>query len=476
MMDDPEIVPEDIKDVFERQQRFKSVLRNTGHTERIRKLKAIRSWIRAHRNEIREALYRDLHKPVSEADLWEMYVVIREINYAIRHLRRWMKPIRIRRDLLFLHARPSVIYEAKGQVLIIAPWNFPFLLSIGPLISAVAAGNCITLKPSELAPGTSAVLKKLVEDLFPIDEVAVFEGDKEIAISLLNQPFDHICFTGGTETGRRIMLAAAANMSSVTLELGGKCPAVVERTANLRDAVKKIAWGKFSNAGQTCVAPDYVLVEDAVHDAFIKLLVDEINQNYICPVSDPEGESNGMTRIIDEKHFVRLGTLFEEAKGSGAETVTGGVFDNKTRWIEPTVLRGVKPGMRLMREEIFGPILPVMKFSKPDEATEMINSLSSPLAVYIFSRNRHFRSGLIRDTGSGGVCLNDLVIQFVHPGMPFGGSGKSGIGRLHGYAGFKEFSNQRTILSGNTLNALKLLYPPITPVRQKLIDFLFRHW
>lgn len=466
---------EEIGRVFAAQKKHRAGLHQFTAAERIQRLKSIRTWIRAHRAEIRAALYQDLRKPADEADMWEMYVVIREIDYAIRRLRRWMKPKRVRRDLFLLHARAFIRYEPKGQVLIIAPWNFPFQLAMGTFVSALAAGNRIILKPSELAPETSRVMLQLVSDLFPPEEAMVFEGDKTVAIELLKHPFNHVFFTGGTAVGRKIMQAAAGSLASVTLELGGKCPAIVHASADIRDAVGKIVWGKFSNAGQTCVAPDYVVVDDKIHDRFCSELAGELAKRFSCSRQD-EPETAGMVSIIDDNHFRRLQALFKDARDKGAELVAGGRFDPKNRCIAPTVLCRINPDARILREEVFGPILPVLSFRTSDQLLGMIRESGSPLGTYVFAKEKDFQRKMLLNTVSGGICFNELVVQFIHPGLPFGGIGESGIGRAHGYAGFKEFSNERPLLAGNRFSPVKLIYPPITPLKQKIIDLVFKYF
>ena len=466
----------EIKPVFELQKQNVLNLRQTGVADRIKKLKAIRRWIRKHRPEIREALFNDFRKPADEADLWEMYVVIKEINYTIRHLRRWVKPARVRRELLFLNIRSRIRYEPKGVVLIIAPWNFPFMLALGPFISALAAGNGIVLKPSELAPHTSHLIRRLVTELFTPEEYAVVEGDKQVAIELLKYPFDHIYFTGGTEIGKKVMQAAAKNLSSVTLELGGKCPAIVDQSANIKDTVAKIVWGKFSNAGQTCVAPDYVLVHQDIADTFLSELVIGIEKSFRCRDRTPSQVFEGMASIVDENHFLRLQELYNDAVKKGAEVLTGGYFDAGKRCLTPTVISNIPSEARILSEEVFGPILPVVSFSSTEEALKIIHMHGYPLGVYVFSNIKDFQNEMMHKTVSGGVCFNELVLQFVHSGLPFGGVSASGFGRAHGFAGFKEFSNQRSLMAGNRFNPVKLIYPPLTPLKRKIIDLVFRYF
>jgi aldehyde dehydrogenase (NAD+) len=358
-------------------------------------------------------------------------------------------------------------------VLIISPWNFPFLLSIGPLISAIAAGNRAVLKPSEISRNTSLVVKKMMGDLFPEDEVAVFCGKKEVATQLLKYPFDHIFFTGSTEVGKIVMSAAAVHMSSVTMELGGKSPAVVDETANLLEAAKKIVWGKFMNGGQTCVAPDYVLVHQKVSKSFIQLLKDQLEAYY--GKNEAQRSANpDFARVIDSRHYIRLKNLLKDCLQNGAHMQTGTLPDNGDMYVAPTILSGVSSDVALMKEEIFGPILPVLEYQTLEKAIELIRENDKPLAIYLFSKNKKTSRTIFSMTQSGSGGINEVIIQFIHPNLPFGGTGSSGFGKAHGYAGFKAFSNERSFIKGHRWNPLKLLYPPFTGWKRKIVDILIR--
>jgi len=315
----------------------------------------------------------------------------------------------------------------------------------------------------------------MIRELFPEDEIAVICGGIDMATELLKYSFDHIYFTGSTEVGKIVMTAAAKNLSSITLELGGKSPAVVDNTANLEDAAKKIAWGKFINAGQKCVSPDYVLVQENILSTFIELLKKNIADSYGQDETQRTA-SPDLARIIDDRHYQRLKNIISEAAANGFKIECGGVPNNGDRFVPPTVLSGNHLDLQLMREEIFGPVLPVLPFSRLEKAVEIINQRPKPLAVYIFSHDRKNIQKISRTTGSGGVCINEVSIQFIHPNLPFGGVRESGFGNAHGYFGFKTFSHERAFLKGSRWNPLKLLYPPYNGFKEKLTDILIKYF
>lgn len=467
--------PEDLYRIYKAQQSQKMIIRQTTATERISKLKRIESWIMNNRLLIQEAIYADFRKPKLEVESQEIYVTLTEVRHAIRHLKKWMKPIPVRRTLPLILTRSWIEYVPRGVVLIFSPWNFPFLLSIGPLISAMAAGNCVMLKPSEISIHTSRLIKKMVSELFPENEIAVICGGIDIATELLTYPFDHIYFTGSSEVGKIVMKAAAKNLSSITLELGGKSPVVVDQTANLKDAARKIVWGKFINAGQICVAPDYVLVQESVYFEFIEVL----KSNVACSYGKDETQQAAtadFARIIDERHFTRLKNIITEALAKGYNLVCGGIPTNGDRYIAPTILTGNNLDLKLMQEEIFGPVLPVVPFTSIEMAIEIINQRPKPLAVYIFSHDQKNIRTISALTLSGGVGINEVTIQFIHPRLPFGGVRESGFGNAHGYFGFKTFSHERAYLKGSRWNPLKLLYPPYTNFKEKLTDLLIKYF
>ena len=386
----------------------------------------------------------------------------------------WSKPKKIDAPLTYLGTRAEVRFEPKGVCLIIAPWNFPFNLCIGPLVSCLAAGNTAILKPSELTPHTSTLIKEMIAETFEEDTVAVIEGGAEASTHLLNLPFDHIFFTGSPSIGKIVMKAASSNLTSVTLELGGKSPTIIDATANLTDVAKRIAFGKFLNNGQTCIAPDYVLVEEKIKDKFIEALRTAVLKLF--------GEQNAITehspsyaRIVNDRHFSRINLLIQDALQKGAKLEMQGEVNEQTRFIHPMILSDVPTNCLLMEEEIFGPVLPVLTFNSPDEVIHLINSKPKPLALYIFSHSRKFRENILSQTSSGSVVINDCVLQFTHPNLPFGGVNNSGIGKSHGHYGFMAFSNEKPILRQKSgFSSLYFLYPPYTNNMKKLVNILLR--
>jgi aldehyde dehydrogenase (NAD+) len=464
-----------IAQIFQKQQTNKPSIIQSTAAERISRLKRMETWIINNRQPIQEAVYTDFRKPKLEVESQEIFVTLTEIRFAIRKLKKWMRPTPVRRTLPLILTRSWIEHVPRGVVLIFSPWNFPFLLSIGPLISAIAAGNCVMLKPSEISIHTSRLVKKMIRELFPENEIAVICGGINVATELLKYSFDHIYFTGSTEVGKIVMTAAAKNLSSLTLELGGKSPAVVDDTANLGDAAKKIIWGKLINAGQKCVSPDYVLVQENIFSKFLELLKKNIANSY-GEDEIQRAASLDLPRIIDDRHYQRLKNIISEAVASGFKIEIGGIPNNGDRFVPPTLLSGKHSDVQLTREEIFGPVLPVIPFSNLAEAIDIINQKSKPLAVYIFSHDHKNIHKISKSTSSGGVCINEVTIQFIHPNLPFGGVRESGFGNAHGYFGFKTFSHERAFLKGSRWNPLKLLYPPYNGYKEKLTDILIKYF
>ncbi len=466
---------ENLRRVFHLQQENRYRVAQTSARERIKKLKRLQHWILENRERIREALYRDFRKPPAETDLTEIYVVLSEIKHAIRHLKKWMKPRRVRPTRALLTTRAWIRYEPRGVVLIISPWNFPFNLTFGPFVSALAAGNCIIVKPSEYSFHTSRLMKQMVEELFPPQEAYLFEGDQRVARELLTYPFDHIMFTGSPVVGKEIMKAAAEHLTTVTLELGGKSPVIVDETANVDDAVQKIAWGKYMNKGQTCIAPDYLLVHRKIYPEFMQKLKDFIKQTYGSTEEERLRNPN-YSRIISSKHHQRLVQMLRFAVAQGAHLEMGGKAEEMERYIDPTIITDVPLDSPLMQEEIFGPILPVIPFEELSEVYRIIRQLEKPLALYIFSNSKQNIAAILENTTSGGVCVNDVVLHFLHLNLPFGGINNSGHGNAHGYYGFKAFSHERAVLKHSRFSPMKLMYPPYTRRVQRLIELLLRYF
>lgn len=451
---------DELERVYAKQLARRAAVGATEAGERIEKLRRLREMILTRRADLHAALWEDYRKPAPEVDLSEIYPAVSEARHAIRHLRRWMKPRRVATPLALLGSRSRIVYEPKGLVLIISPWNFPVNLTFGPLVSAIAAGNCAIVKPSEMTPHTSACIKRIIAEVFDEDEVAVIEGDAGVAEALLKKRFDHIFFTGSPAVGKIVMKAAAEHLTSVTLELGGKSPVIVDRTANLDEAARKIAWGKFLNSGQICIAPDYLLVDEAVRAPFVEKLRAAIR---------PE---TGW--LVNDRHAARVKRLFDGAVSGGAEVVSGGSFDERN--VGPTVIDNVASDAPIMQEEIFGPVLPIIPYRTLDDALRVINEREKPLVLYLFSRSRAVIRDVLRGTRAGGTAVNDTLVQFYQLNLPFGGVGNSGMGKAHGVFGFEAFSNARGVLEQRTrFSTIQLLYPPYTKLKQKLIDFTIKY-
>ncbi|HEX2832338.1 MAG TPA: aldehyde dehydrogenase family protein [Thermoanaerobaculia bacterium] len=448
--------------IYEAQQKNRAAVAMTTAAQRIEKLRRFERALFTHRDEIRKAMWEDYRKPPEEVDLSEIYPVASEARHAIRHLKTWMRPKRVSTRLALFGSTSRIIHEPKGVVLIIAPWNFPFNLTLGPLVSAIAAGNCAILKPSEMTPASTACMKRILGELFPENEVAVVEGDASVAQALLAKKFDHIFFTGSPAVGRIVMKAASEHLTSVTLELGGKSPAIVDASANLDDAAKKIAWGKAFNCGQICIAPDYVLVHETVRDAFLSKLRASF---------DALGENGSRGILVNDRHAARLHRLLDDAVKQGAEVVIGGTGEG--RELKPTVITNVAPDAPVMQEEIFGPILPVLTYRSLDDAFATIEQRERPLVLYVFSRAKDVIRRIVSRTRAGGTAINHTLIHFYQLELPFGGVGHSGVGKSHGFYGFEAFSNARGVLHQRLpFSAIELLFPPYGAKLQKfLIDF-----
>ena len=468
-------IQERIDRVFAAQSANRLSVAATDAKARVKKLKAILHWINGNRQKIYDALYADFQKPPPESDLTEIYYVTTEIKHAIQHLQDWMRAKPVSPTLAYLSTRAELRYEPKGQVLIIAPWNFPFNLTIGPLVSAIAAGNCVIVKPSEYTPNTTALIRDMLAELFPENEIAVFQGAAEVSQALLAKPFHHIFFTGSPEVGKIVMKAAAEHLSTVTLELGGKSPVIVDESANVSDAAAKIAWGKWTNNGQTCIAPDYLMVHEKVYDGFLAGLKQNIEKFYGATEEDRRN-SPDYGRVASTRHHARMKQMLDDSVNMGANVFIGGKMDADARYLAPTVLTDVPPNAPVLQEEIFGPLLPVIKIKNLDEAIDRINAGEKPLAMYVFSRTSKNIGRSLDQTSAGTTCVNDCLIQYLHPNLPFGGVNNSGHGNSHGYFGFKAFSHERAVLRHNALAPMKLMYPPYTNFVKRIIGLVTRYF
>jgi aldehyde dehydrogenase (NAD+) len=461
-----------IDQVFLDQKRSIQKLRTEPVKNRIERLQKLRKWIHANRRQIHDAMYADFQKPPVEVDAIELFHVLNEIKLAVDNLEAWAKPKKIDAPITMIGTRSFIQYEPRGVCLIISPWNYPFSLAIGPLVSALAAGNSAIIKPSELTSNVSALINKMVDEIFDKNVVHVTEGGPETSQYLLTLAFDHIFFTGSPAIGKIVMKAAAENLTSVTLELGGKSPAIITHSANLKDAAQRTAVAKFVNNGQTCIAPDYVLVDEKIASKFVQ---EVIGQTKTLFSENDFQKSGSYCRIVNERHFTRLNELLQDALNSGAKLEFGGSVEQSTRFIHPMILTNVPASSRLMNEEIFGPILPIVTYRTLDEALNFINEKPKALALYVFSTQRKIQQKILKETSAGAVCINDAGIHFLHHSLPFGGVNNSGIGKSHGHYGFIAFSNEKPVLKQKSgLTSVRAFYPPYTSFSKKLMDWFLK--
>ncbi|WP_340371877.1 aldehyde dehydrogenase family protein [Peribacillus sp. FSL E2-0218] len=432
----------EINRVFQLQKKHQKVMRSTTAEQRKAKLNRFLEVVVAHEEEIIEAVRQDVRKPHHEVKRAEILGTIKSIQDNINNLDEWMAPKEVGSSLN-PDAKGYLMYESKGTCLVLGPWNYPFMLTMAPLAAAIAAGNCAIIKLSDFTMKTSNIAAKIIREAFDESEVAIFEGDVDVATELLEQPFDHIFFTGSTNVGKIVMTAAAKHLSSVTLELGGKSPTIIDEGYDLLDAAKKIAVGKFVNAGQTCVAPDYLYIKEDSQAEFTNHLQAIVQAGFL--MEDGTADRNKFTQIVNERNFNRVKALFDDAIEQGAEVVFGGQFDLSDRTIAPTVLKNVTHDMKIMQEEIFAPILPLLTYEELDEVIDSINESDKPLALYVFSSNQEVIDEVLTHTTSGNASVNDVVVHFTDYNLPFGGVNTSGIGSYHGIYGFKAFSHEKGV-------------------------------
>jgi len=423
-------------------------------------LQAMRRMLVEREPELRDALEADLGKPSTEAYATDIGFVVAEIDYTLKRLRGWMRPTRVRTRLVTKPSRGQIIREPLGVVLVIAPWNYPVHLALAPMVGAIAAGNCVVVKPSEVTAHTSAALARLLPEYFDNECIAVVEGGVPETQALLAERWDHILYTGNGTVGRIVMEAAAKHLTPVTLELGGKSPTIIDETADLEIAGRRVAWGKFLNAGQTCIAPDYVLVARPAVDAFLEHVRRAVYDFY---GHDPKTSAD-YARIVDDRHWKRLVGLLD----SGT-VVIGGERDEGTRYLAPTVLRDVTPDAPVMQDEIFGPILPVLTVDSVDEAIAFVNERDKPLALYVFSKSSSTVQRVLDETSSGGACVNATMYHVAVPSLPFGGVGPSGMGAYHGRSSFETFSHAKSVLRKGVKPDPALAYPPYTKTKDKIL-------
>ena len=450
---------------FKKQKDFQLEKGQIPYKQRVGMLNALQRAVEhTFRKDIIEALAADLGKPKVEAELTEIFQIIGTIKHAKSNLHKWMRPKKVATPLAMLGASSSYIHEPKGVCLIISPWNFPFNLTIGPLASAIAAGNSVIIKPSEVTPRSSEVMGDIVKTIFQEEEVSLFQGAVETSTALLELPFNHIFFTGSPAIGKIVMAAAAKHLASVTLELGGKSPTIIDATANLDSTAKKLMWAKSLNCGQICVAPDYILIEEGIKDKFLALC----KKWLVTFFGEDSKSSESYGRIVSDKHYKRLEEHLENAVSSGGKLIAGGQVDAASRFIAPTLIDNVDPEASVLKDEIFGPILPIVTYSSLDEAINYINTKERPLALYIYSRSKANIKTIIKNTKAGGTVVNNSNIQFGNHELPFGGINNSGVGKSHGFFGFEAFSNKRAIMKQHTFGVTEMLFPPYTRFTETL--------
>jgi aldehyde dehydrogenase (NAD+) len=455
---------EDVRSVIDAQRKFFATGKTFDITYRLEILKKLRKLIIQNEQEIVDALWKDFHKPEFEVIGTETRFVLKELNFTIRKLKSWARSGRVRTPMVHFLAHSYIVPQPYGQVLVLSPWNFPFQLAFLPMLGALAAGNCVILKVSRQVPEIVTVMEKILNH-FPQELVTMIYGDHDISDFLLDQNFDYIFFTGSCSIGKHVMRKAAENLTPVSLELGGKNPCVVASDAKLDFAAKRIAWGKFINAGQTCISPDYLLIDKKVKDKFLELISQEIRSFY----GDIPEKSNDFARVINADSVNRISAILKNSK-----VVTGGLMNPEARYVSPTVIKDVKPDDPIMQEEIFGPVLPVIDFDDFDEVYDIIEQNPKPLATYIFSGNKKLIREFLMKTRAGSAGINETVMQIASPYLPYGGVGCSGIGRYHGKKSFDTFSNNRSVLVKSNLLDIWLRYPPYSKFKTKIISFLMR--
>ncbi len=452
---------------IKRTKRKQEIFFEQGKTKdvsfRKEKLKILKKVIEENEVNIIDALKEDLGKHPVESYVTEIGLVLKEISLFLKNIKKWTKPKKVKTSLIHFHSSSYIYKEPYGNVLIFSPWNYPFQLSLLPLVGAIGAGNTVILKPSEYSPAVSSIISKIIGDNFSEEYIKVIQGEKEVSKFLLKQNFDYIFFTGSKNVGKIVMKAAAEHLTPVTLELGGKSPCIVNHDARIDLAARRIVWGKFLNAGQTCVAPDYLLLNKKVKEEFLEKVSKYIVQFF----GDQREKTDDYSKIINEKHFKSL-------KGylNSGNIITGGVTDKDKLYISPTIIDQVNLEQEIMQEEIFGPILPVIEFENRSEIIDIINDLSDPLALYIFSESKKFQEDILKRVKAGGCTINDTIIHVSSPYLPFGGIGESGMGVYHGKYSFDTFSHKKSVIKKTTLFDLPLRYPPYKGKLKWLKKFL----
>ena len=460
-----------IDNAFARQQGYALELRKSDYKRRIAVLDRFEQVFRASEEKIYKSAAADFGKPQAEVDIAEIMAFLMELKHVRKNLKKWMKPVPVRATMMLFGTSSKIVKEPKGVTLVVSPWNYPFYLTFGPMISSIAAGNTVIIKPSEMTPNMSAIISEIVEKAFSPEEVCLFQGEADVASYLTSLPFDHIFFTGSPAVGKHVMAAAARNLTSVTLELGGKSPVIVDQSVDIKKAVKPIAWGKFINNGQTCIAPDYLYVHESIKDEFVTEMVACVEKHY--GLGNVAKDNADYCQIVNDSHYQRIKRLLTDAQAQGGKLITGGQTDDVERFIAPTLIEGMSKNAAIMCEEIFGPLLPIITFTDLDEVISYVNSKPKPLALYIFSKNSRNIEKILTETSAGDSCINQTMMHNAHQNLPFGGVNNSGIGKSGGLWGFDAFSHERSVLT-DKFSSASMLYPPYTPKVRKLIKMAIK--
>jgi aldehyde dehydrogenase (NAD+) len=456
---------------FQNQKQYALELRTSDYKRRLAVLDRFERVFRDSKEKIYQSAAKDFAKPQAEVDMSEIMAVLAELKHVKKNLKKWMKPLSVKATFSFLGTFSKIMKEPKGVTLVVSPWNYPFNLTFGPMIWSIAAGNTVIIKPSEMTPHMSTVIAEIVDKAFQPNEVCLFQGEADVASYLTSLPFDHIFFTGSPAVGKLVMASAAKNLTSVTLELGGKSPVIVDKTANISKAVKSIAWGKFSNNGQTCIAPDYLYVHESIKDQFISEMTACIKKQYGLE-NDAKGNQD-YCKVVNDGHYRRISHLLADAKDRGGQLITGGQTDDNERFIAPTLIEGMSADSAIMEEEIFGPLLPVITYKELRDVISYVNSRPKPLALYVFSSHKQSIEQILSETSAGDTCVNQTMMHFLHLNLPFGGVNNSGIGKSGGIWGFNAFSHERSVLV-DKFSSASMLHPPYTPKVRKLIKWTIK--
>ena len=458
----------EIEKIFLQQKEYSIILRKTDYKERLQLLTRLENAIENNRQKIYDALKYDLNKSEIEADLTEMLPVFKELKFFKKHLNKWMSPFRVATPVALTGSSSYYQFEPKGTSLIISPWNYPINLTICPLIAALAAGNTVIIKPSERSAKCSEALQQIIESIFEAKEIKIFIGDGNVGAQLLELPFDHIFFTGSVNTGKKILEKSAPHLTSTTLELGGKSPTIIDETADIKMAAHRIAWSKMINSGQTCIAPDYLLINENVKDVFINELKNEVEKYF-------ENNEAGICKMIDENHLKKMESFINDLPKEVLQISLS--EKNIEGQISPTLIINPANESLIMQEEIFGPLLPLITYKKIEEAIAFVQSKPKALSLYIYSFNKKNIQKILTETNSGGVVINMGLLHFINSNLPFGGVNNSGIGKSHGFAGFQAFSNQKGILKQHLFfGTAELFFPPYKNWKKKLIKFVIKYF